>query len=311
MGLMAAWRLAQAEAEVTLYEAHTIGSGASGASLGGLVPYPWHKQHDLANAQRHSLTLWSEISRDLGDTIGYAQGGRLQILPSAEARITAEQDTADSKNPQQLVEEKDLFRYCNAVKNAPHGAVWCPTTAWVDPTRTLQALTDACRYLGVKIHEHHPVTTTDDITADQIILTTGIGTPALDDTKLVPVLGEAIQARLPKQLLNCMVRQQEIYVIPKPDNRIHIGSTSVKNPAHPLPDAARCMALWARGCALIPGLKEAEIEYIWAGVRPLKPPPNQLIERLDSCTIRATGHYKIGFCVAPMVAEKIVHAVFG
>src|SRR5436853_7561218 len=73
IGLSIAWRLAKSGARVRVMEAHTAGSGASGASAGMLAPGgEFFHDEPLLHLAQASMKLWPDFVAELRDESGTA-----------------------------------------------------------------------------------------------------------------------------------------------------------------------------------------------------------------------------------------------
>jgi glycine/D-amino acid oxidase-like deaminating enzyme len=129
-----------------------------------------------------------------------------------------------------------------------------------------------------------------------------------------PVLGQAIQIRLPQPLGNPdfqpVITHADVNIVPCGDNEYWIGAT-VEFPVDGLVVAqSDCLErLKQIAIDLCPDLAKGEIMRTWTGLRPRphqRPAP--VIERLLGLNDRvlvATGHYRNGVLLAPATARIV------
>ncbi len=312
---MAAFFLARAGATVTVYEQASIGSGATGASMGVLIPYGYSRNHERAQQQRTSLDIWAQLGGQLGaqsSLLTYTKYPRLQLLytPGQQAQATA--DAAASGGRQYIIPPAKLAEICPAAAASPYGALVCTATAQVHPRQVLGGLAQLCRQHGVTIHEQTPVTQLDDILADSRLLTMGAYTNHLWPAAQVrPYKGQAMMLAAPHVTLPYMLRNREGYILAR-DGCIWVGSTNEPESGFDnTPTAGGQAQLWQIATSLCPALAGAEVIEHWAGLRPFAPANSPLFQQLDARTWLAVGHGKIGLCLAPLVAQQVTAALMG
>lgn len=318
-GLMCAWKLGAAGHNVSLYEAKTCGSGASGAGLGGLVPFPWSRNHALAQTQRASLEMYPALSdfikQELGEDIGYNRCQRLQIaahenhVKGFEQEIRFADGLAEFLPPEKLAKAEPQLAF------SPFGALKCYQSACLNALKLTNSLKKLCLKYGVNIHENTSLTIENaQKMADIVIVATGAWThqllPHHERAKITPVRGQALRLRTEKPLLKHIVKQEDLYIIPH-QNEYLIGATTQDDGSfntEPCDKATKYLIYKAKN--LVPDLHHAELVNTWVGLRPRGPKgetaENTLIRQIDSNLYLATGHYKLGFCLAPAVGERAV-----
>ena len=314
IGLMSAWRLAQAGKSVILYEKDVCGAGATGHAIGGLIPFSYSRNHDLAVTQRESLAMYPQVAAELqqeaGVDVGFKLCHRIQIFGTPGQRESGARDAELTQGIQRIIGAQELKELAPAVQPGELDALYCSATARVQPKAFVAALKQACKNAGVNIQENTPVYDLQDVydVADQILVTAGAWTTQLlPDFHVRPVKGQALRVKLPKMMFTQMVRQGEVYMVPYDDGTVVIGSTSEPNAGFDVTPSGEARAtLLETAIKLVPALEEAEVQSHWAGLRPLSEKGEPLVRRLDERTVVAAGHYKIGLCLAPKVAEKVL-----
>lgn len=309
MGLTAAWRLTQAGYHVTVYEAaHAIGAaGSTAASLGGLVPFGFSRTNELAVQQRQSLHLWPQIAKALqeqtGQSIGYTQGGRYQLLQTQGQYDQAVRDATASNGLQTLIKPQDLPQ---GVTQAPFGALHCNLTGWLKVPDVLHVLATAITAQGGQIHLSSPITNVDSLKTDYKIITAGAGTQQIaQNFPILPIKGQAIRLKMPKPCLKSMLKQGQIYLIPHGREFLVGSTTETVNDTIPTEEAKN--QLFQSACQMFPALKDAQIIAHWAGQRPKSETNTKLYTQVNDTTFIAAGHYKIGLCLAPIVSLEILN----
>lgn len=310
-GLACAWALIRRGAQVTVFEAATIGAGSSGGHVGALAPHapdPWNTKKQL---QLDSLlaapAFWASVEQASGLPTGYARTGRLQPVPDMDiaARLPARIEAASCQWPAAMGMALTRTPQGPLIPPSPTG-LWLTDglTARLSPRAALQAMATAIRAAGGEIHEHTPA---PDDHAPTIWAT---GTPGLMalNTALDRRIGQGVKGQ--SLLLSHaaahspQVFADGLHIVPHADGTTAIGSTSENTWDHPAPDD-QAQALLARAIALCPALTNAPVLDIWAGLRPrarsrapiLAPWPGRPGHLI------ANGGFKIGFGMAPLIAD--------
>ncbi|WP_277021311.1 MULTISPECIES: FAD-dependent oxidoreductase [Paracoccus] len=310
-GLAAAWALIRRGAQVTVFEAATIGAGSSGGHVGALAPHapdPWNTKKQL---QLDSLlaapAFWASAEQASGLPTGYARTGRLQPVPDMEtaARLPARIEAAARHWPAAMGMTLTRDPQGPLIPPSPTG-LWLTDglTARLNPRAALLALATAIRAGGGQIHEHTPA---PDDHAPTLWAT---GTPGLMalNSALDRRIGQGVKGQ--SLLLSHaapdgpQVFADGLHIVPHADGTTAIGSTSENTWDHPGPDD-QAQTLLTRATALCPTLAQAPILNIWAGLRPrarsrapiLAPWPGRPGHLI------ANGGFKIGFGMAPLIAD--------
>ncbi len=155
MGASAAFRLAQAGAQVLVLEAGRVGGGTSGIS------YAWTNAHNKPPRPYHELNLagmkaHAALREEFGSTPWWHGGGSLEWEPEegrAEQaanveRLQAWGYAAEWITPQQLLElEPDID--LSTVGDAP--VAYFPDEGWLDPVPYAHAMLSAARRHGARL----------------------------------------------------------------------------------------------------------------------------------------------------------------
>jgi glycine/D-amino acid oxidase-like deaminating enzyme len=222
--------------------------------------------------------------------------------------------------------------------------VMAPSDRQLDPVATTQALVAAAQALGVKfqfgvaaqgVEQPGRVetlqTSAGPIGCDWLVVSAGLGSMPLtaafgQPLALRPVLGQAVQVRLPEPLGNPafqpVITGNDVHVMPIGNGDYWLGATvefgaeepdgearfDLNPDRWPQPDPIPLAAIMAQATRLCPGLAEAQLIRQWHGWRPRphgRPAP--VIEPLAGYdnVLLATGHYRNGVLLAPATAMAI------
>lgn len=209
-------------------------------------------------------------------------------------------------------------------------ALFLPEVAQVRNPRLLQALYKRIRQLGGKIIEHCEVqeleisgqkvhairTPSEKHSADQYILSAGawsrkiLGEHALN-LAIKPIRGQMLLYRLPGNPLCSIVLQRDLYLIPRRDGHLLVGST-IEDTGFDKQitlDAKNRLSSWAE--EILPQLKNTPLLKHWSGLRPATPDnipiigPHPFLENLYI----NSGHFRYGVTMAPGSAEILVNEI--
>jgi glycine oxidase len=128
----------------------------------------------------------------------------------------------------------------------------------------------------------------------------------------VPIVHDAHGSPSSPRILRHVVRSSEVYLVPRSDGRIVIGSTLEDAGYDKRVDSTVIHRLRQAAAQLLPELAQARMLESWAGLRPGTPDGLPI---LGATTIEnyfvATGHYRDGILLAPITAHLMAHLVRG
>ncbi len=331
-GLGCAWACLRRGLRVIVAEAEAPGAGASGGVVGALSPHMPDAWSAKKAVQREALLaaegFWAEVAAAGGVDPGYARIGRLMPLVSARARSIAEARTLAAGEMWRgaavwEVGGADRFPGWLAPEAAPFGAVIETLSARIDPRRAVAALAAAvaarggvirCGWRATAVGAGGAEFDAGRIAAGAVILAAGAGlgvlAPGLPGRGVkgqAAVLDAAAPPGAP------MIYADGIYVVPRPDGRVAVGSTSEDDWDDPTTPDARLDAVIARARALCPALAGAAVVERWAGLRPRGARPDPMLGPLPGRpgVFVAGGGFKIGFAITPWVGEVLADMATG
>jgi glycine oxidase len=341
IGLSIAWRLLQANVNVTIFERSTLASGATHAAAGMLAPQieAEPSEEALLNFLLQSKALWRDFAKELevasGMTIDYRTEGTLEVAMDGD----------------QLRHIRDRYTYlhslglqmtwlsaaeCRArepyLGRSVQGGIYSVDDHQVDNRKLAKALEIAVRRAGCIIREHtnilnftqnNAVVTGIETTAgvenfDTVIITTGAWTKQLlgkdfpMQVPVRPVKGQmlCVQMDAANPLIRHVVRSPEIYMVPRLDGRLLIGATLEEKGFNTEITFGGMRQLIEAAWEVLPALDEYPIVETWAGLRPgtLDDAPilgKTPIENL----LLAVGHYRHGILLTPLTAKILSEIV--
>ncbi len=322
VGLSSALGLLERGAKVTLVERGTCGGESSWAGGGILSPLcPWDYPDEVTHLTMRGARLFPGWVRALQGSTGvdpeYEPSGML-VLPPFDLRIARQ--------------------WCNA-----HGvplragdevadSLLLPDVAQVRNPRLLNALRTRVEMLGGRIVERCAVqqivadgrrvgkvaAACGEFTADNYIVTAGawskevLGGAALR-LDIKPVRGQMLLFRFAEPPVRHILLQGGLYLIPRRDGHLLVGSTLEDVGFDKRTTAAAAEDLHRRAQKLLPQLSDMRPVQHWAGLRPGSPGNIPTIGRhpaLENLYLNS-GHFRYGVTMAPASTEILLNDILG
>jgi len=128
-----------------------------------------------------------------------------------------------------------------------------------------------------------------------------------------PVKGQMLCLAAPSRtLLKHVIRSPEIYLIPRSDGRILVGTTVEEAGFDKRTDPATIQHLHRSAIAMVPELQNARILEDWAGLRPGTPDALPILGATSTPGYYvAAGHFRDGILLAPITARVITDIING
>ncbi len=159
IGSAISYELARRGIEVTLVEAATVASGASGASAGG-VRQQGRDLRELPIAMR-AIQRWPYLSEELGADLHYRQDGNLALAERPEDVAALERRVAEEQAcglDVRMVGQDELRELVPDIAPTVLAASWCPSDGHAMPSLVTHAFARAATRLGVRILQQTRVT---------------------------------------------------------------------------------------------------------------------------------------------------------
>lgn len=323
-GLSAAWALLQQGDRVTLIEHGSPSRESSWAGGGILSPLlPWQYTApvtDLALAAMRAYGRWiAHLESNSGLDTEYLVCG-MQIFNSADAQDEA-LDWCKREN----------FRV-SVILSQEGESLWLPDIAQIRNPRLSAALRTAitsnagtikthCSILGMESQSQRITqlaTTHGTVCADRFVIATGAwaglplaGLEAVPNIR--PIRGQMLLFRKAPGLLDRILYCRGLYLIPRQDGHILVGSTLENAGFNKSTDQETFRYLEEAAASLLPALRGNPPVQHWAGLRPGSPDNIPVIDRhpaWDNVYINA-GHYRYGVTMAPAAAELLADLMEG
>jgi glycine oxidase len=319
LGLATAGALLGQGASVTLLERGPVGRESTWAGGGILSPLcPWDYPDEVNRLALRGMAMWQGLAGELLGSTGidpqYSHCGML-VLPPFDVSAAMKWCAAHGMK----AEERE-------------GGVLLPEVAQARNPRLLQALRARVEKLGGRIVEQcevteivssagrvdHLATTQGDFSADSYVVTAGawskklLGEHALH-LDIKPIRGQMLLFKFETPPLPHIVLQQNLYLIPRQDGHLLVGSTLEDvGFDKSTTDEAR-ESLRQRAEALLPGLRGMPLIQHWAGLRPGSPDSLPTIGRhpqLENLYLNS-GHFRYGVTMSPASVEVLLNTING
>ncbi|MFO7542762.1 MAG: FAD-dependent oxidoreductase [Thiobacillus sp.] len=233
-----------------------------------------------------------------------------------------------SGSPCRVAPRDDGIVQCAPKENG----IWLPGIAQVRNPRLVTALRAAVVKLGGLIREQCPATgvltqggrvtavqtPTEIFPADKLVLATGawsgLRLAGLAATPHIrPIRGQMLLFKLGPGVLDTILYRNGLYLIPRRDGHVLVGSTVEDVGFDKSTDAATLQRLHDEAAAILPILGSMRPIRSWSGLRPGSPDNIPVIDRhpdFDNVFVN-TGHYRYGVTMAPASAELLVDLIEG
>lgn len=319
LGLATAEALLRQGAEVTVLERGAVGQESSWAGGGILSPLcPWDYPEAVTRLAARGAALfgaWADnLRRATGIDPEYESSG-MRVLPPFDMPTAR--------------------RWCEA-----HGVrfdvtdegLLLPDVAQVRNPRLLQAQRAVVEQLGGRVVEQCAVQTVltergavskllaagGEFSADGYIVCAGAWSRKLlgehaSCAEIKPVRGQMLLFEFDAPPLPHIVLQKDLYLIPRRDGHLLVGSTLEDVGFDKSTTVAAREMLRQRAIALLPALRDKPVVRHWAGLRPASPDNIPTIGRhpqLQNLYINS-GHFRYGVTMAPASVEIIMNEIGG
>jgi len=112
--------------------------------------------------------------------------------------------------------------------------------------------------------------------------------------------------------LKHVVRSEAVYLVPRSDGRVVIGSTLENAGFNKQTDVNTIQRLFHAAVELAPGLAGSKVHEAWTGLRPETPDELPILgETSTAGYFVATGHYRDGILLAPITAQLMANLLLG
>ncbi len=338
-GCSLAYQLSKRGLDVILFERDYICSGATGRCGAG-IRQQWSTEENIVLA-RESVKIFENLSKELGEDIGFRQGGYLiavhdeKELEEAEERVKLQRSLGVNVRIVEKHEIKEIAPILDPDGMHAIAATFCPTDGHADPFKTTFAYAKRARENGAKIYTHAKVVkirvdkegvkevATDggvEVSCNYVVDCAGAWSREVArlvgiDIPNVPLRKEAIVTERLKRIFDCMVisfrdgiyfsQQSEGQIlggIPGPDERTGYLFQPTFSFLHHM---ARTLTRYA------PALKYIKILRHWTGFYDVSPDARPIIGEDPRVKgfIHCHGFSGHGFMLSPMVTKILAEYI--
>jgi glycine oxidase len=327
IGVCVALELRNRGFHVLVLDRNEPGREASHAGAGMLAARDFEtpaalRDFALASAQLYPEFV-QEIASESGEQIDFRQHGTIYVSDS--------NDSESACSPDQLctpLSSSELMKLEPVLAESGLTTYFLLEDS-VDPRSLFPALLKVAKMRGVEVHGGSPVTslvleddcvrgvttTRTQFSSSMVINCCGAWAAQLAPVGIPthPVKGHmlsVIPAR--KHFLKHVVRSKDVYLVPRNDGHIVIGSTIEAAGFDKRVDPDIVQRLHQLAANLVPEIGEARIHEVWTGLRPGTADGLPIIGRTSyEGYFAATGHYRNGILLAPITARVMAELISG
>ncbi|NDE89665.1 MAG: glycine oxidase ThiO [Alphaproteobacteria bacterium] len=336
-GLAIAWRLAQKNIRVVLFDKSEIGRGASWAAAGMLAAVIEAEPGEdvLIPFVLQSQTMWPNFAAELqhytGCDVGYRETGTLFIAPERddEGQLKQRYDFLKARNlPVEWLDRATLRKREPFLSPRVTYGFYSGQDHQVDNRALVDALHAACKKAGVELHAHadvqdikisndritHLIVNGESIAVDDVLLAAGAWSGAINGLlqnvlpPVFPIKGQllALQMDMRLPLLKHVMWTPQVYLVPRGDGRLIVGATVEDKGFDSTLTAGGILHLLRETWEALPGIEELPLIESWAGFRPTSRDDAPILGPSSIKNLSfATGQHRHGILMTPLLAATI------
>jgi glycine oxidase len=331
IGLSLAISLRKQGLTVLVVERGDPGREASHAAAGMLVGSGAESPAALGDLAAESARIYPEFVHELEDESGMKVDLRDQgtILISSDGPEVVPEfgDPLSADQFQSL--EPDLAahgRGLPALHELGYSAEYLSERS-VDPRKLTGAAIKAARHRGVDISSGNEVKSllisagrVTGVQTEKTSYSAGIvvncagawaGCIGPHGFPVRPIKGQML-ALVGGPVLRHVIRSEDVYLVPRSDGRVLIGSTLEDAGYNKQTDVSTIQRLFHAALELVPDLAGFKVHEDWAGLRPGTADELPILgETSTNGYFVATGHYRDGILLAPITAQVMTDLILG
>lgn len=320
IGLSLAIELNKQGLRVLVVEKGEPGREASWAAGGMLCDYLAETPPALRELATASARMYPEFVHELEDESGLKIDLRSvgTLLFAADGTGHTPGTTQADALPQPLAELEPALEILN---NEPHFTALYIKERSVDPRHLTHAAIAAARHRGVDFSSGDHVlavqvadgkaagvlTNKTQFAAGMVVNCAGAWAGQIGPHSFPtrPVKGQMLYVAMPqKEMVRHVVRTPNVYLIPRSDGRMLIGTTLEEAGFDKQTVPQTILKLRQAAVDLVPKLADARILEAWAGLRPGTPDGLPILGTTPTPGyFVATGHFRDGILLAPVTAR--------
>ena len=319
IGLSIAWRLAQAGAEVTVYDVGVLGGEATWAGAGMLAPGGEIEEHtpwlDLAT---ESLARYPSFVDELNEAgasrIDFRICGAFDVAFTGAGAADLDARAARQIEIGIYSEQFDPIRV-PGLRPGATAARYYPNDAVVNPREVTAALRGACERLGVRLREHTRIECIGDgDPAPHCVLCAGAWSSQIQVLRngepvpiprVEPVRGHLLSFAGQPNFADTILRHGNEYLLRRASGTVIAGSSTERVGFERKVDVDIAQDIAERAGYLVPVLANRGYT-VWNGFRPAPETGRPVIEQVPGTDVwLAYGHYRNGILLAPATADLV------
>jgi len=323
IGISLALELRKHGASVLIVERSQPGREASHAAAGMLADCDPQTPGPLQALATASAKLYPEFVGEIEDACGL----RVDLRADGAIVFLGEEE-APACRPIAELSDDQLAQLEPSLAYKRQRAIFLEERS-VDPAALLAAALEAAKHHGVEIASGTAVTEVKTIDGRVAGVATAkthffgaavincagawAGQIAPLEFPTRPMKGQMLSVAFPhRQLLRHVLRASDVYLVPRSDGRILIGTTVEDAGYDKRVDPEVIQRLHQAAANLVPEIGEARILEAWAGLRPGTPDGLPILGATQiSGYFVARGHFRNGILLAPITAKLMAELVRG
>jgi glycine oxidase len=340
IGISLALSLRKQGLRVLVVERGEPGREASHAAAGMLAGSGGEVPPGLRVLAKESARIYPEFVHELEDE----SGARVDLRDQGTILISAEgsgelPEAAERISSEKLLALEPGLAVAGRERPAPHkssgkiaGASGNFSAAYlsersVDPRALVGAAVKAARHRGVDISSGSEVTgllvegnrvaavatKKTSYAAPFVVNCAGAWAGGIGPRRFPvrPVKGQML-AVVGGPSIKHVVRAEKVYLVPRSDGRLVIGSTLEEAGYNKQTEVNTIQQLLHAALEVAPGLAESKFHEDWAGLRPGTPDDLPILgESEPKGYFVATGHFRDGILLAPITAQVMTDVILG
>ena len=338
VGLSVGWQLLRRGREVVIFERGKAGRGTTWLSAGMLAPDTeiGFEELEFYRLNRESARRWPEFA----ETLESASGMDVDFRTEGTLIVADDRDAAEAlRRKYDFMRDTGLdvkwLSGAEALELEPFvaprlaAAVYSPRDYQVDNRLLVDALKAAFLAEGGVLNEDAPVREVEPdeespaivlengnrVAASTVVVAAGVwsrGIEGLGEKPPVrPVKGQMVELSIePPFGIMHVVRGPKAYIVPKSSGRLLVGATSEEMGFDERVTAGGLYSLLEGAWEVVPGIYDLPVRDMWAGLRPASRDHLPILGRAgEPGIVMATGLYRHGILLTPVVAEEIARLI--
>lgn len=338
IGLSVGWQLLRQGREVVIYERGEAGRATTWLSAGMIAPDTelGFEEVGFYGLMLESTRRWHDFAAELEA----ASGMEVDFRTEGTLIVADDRDAAEAlRRKYDFMRETGLdVRWLSGAEAlelepfvAPRlaAAVHSPQDGQVDNRLLVEALKGAFVAEGGVLHEHSPVRAIEPdesaprivledgerVAGSAVIVAAGVWSRSIEGLKekppVRPVKGQMVELEVePPFGLTHVIRGPHAYVVPKSSGRLLVGATSEEMGFDERVTAGGLYRLLEGGWEIVPGIYDLPVRDMWAGLRPASRDHLPILgPAAEPGIVMATGLYRHGIMLTPIVAEELARTV--